>query len=70
MPLIPALPEAEAGGSMSLRPAWSTIELQDSQGCTGKLGEREVWERRGEERRERKKRMKGRKSKSQVSRFA
>jgi hypothetical protein len=31
----PSTPEAEAGGFLSLRPAWST-EFQDSQGYTKK----------------------------------
>ena len=31
-PLIPALWEAEADKSLSLRPIWSTEQVQDSQG--------------------------------------
>jgi hypothetical protein len=37
MPLILALSEAEARGSMSSRPAWLQSESQDSQGYTEKL---------------------------------
>jgi hypothetical protein len=32
----PSTREAEAGGFLSLRPAWSTSEFQDSQGYTEK----------------------------------
>jgi hypothetical protein len=32
----PSTQEAEAGGSLSLKPVWSTEEVQDSQGYTEK----------------------------------